>query len=182
MELEEAISEVFNPMLVVPVVALIFLSAQMKILNALYWTTLGVLMSLVPTATMIYFTGEKGLKIQSRNKRPKAYLAGLGSMTGTLAIFHLISAPSVIISGGTGGIVTILTFTAVNYFSKVSIHTGAMAFSTSIMFAVSSPMAILGGLLTVLVGWSRVKLERHTLRQVIYGGLLGLICGLLLAL
>ncbi|WP_414837589.1 phosphatase PAP2 family protein [Candidatus Nanosalina sp. VS9-1] len=182
MKLEEAVSDVFNPLLVVPSAALIFLNSQLGLFEAFYWTSLGVMTSLTPTLIAVYFTENRGLRIDSRDKRPKAYMVGLVSMAGTLAIFQLISAPSVIVSAGIGGILSIVAFAAANYFSKVSIHTGAMTLSAAVLYQVTPLISFTGFVLAVLTGWSRVKLERHTLMQVIYGAVLGLTCGLLLVL
>ncbi len=61
----------------------------------------------------------------------------------------------------------------VTFFWKISFHGAAIsaAATTTVMVAGSSAWPVM--LLVPLVGWARVRLNRHTPRQVIYGSLLG---------
>ena len=67
----------------------------------------------------------------------------------------------------------------VTLFWKISFHGAAIsaAATTTVMVAGSSAWPVV--LLVPLVGWSRVRLRRHTLRQVIYGSLVGALIALL---
>ncbi len=67
----------------------------------------------------------------------------------------------------------------VTLFWKISFHGAAIsaAATTTVMVAGSSAWPVM--LLVPLVGWARVRLRRHTTRQVIYGSLLGALIALL---
>jgi membrane-associated phospholipid phosphatase len=67
----------------------------------------------------------------------------------------------------------------VTLFWKISFHGAAIsaAATTTVMVAGSSAWPVM--LLVPLVGWARVRLRRHTLRQVIYGSLVGALIALL---
>jgi membrane-associated phospholipid phosphatase len=68
----------------------------------------------------------------------------------------------------------------VTLFWKISFHgaTITAAATATVLVAGSSAWPIL--LLVPLVGWARVRLERHTPRQVIFGSLVGALIALLL--
>lgn len=68
----------------------------------------------------------------------------------------------------------------VTLFWKISFHgaTISAAATATLMVAGSSAWPMM--LLVPLVGWARVRLKRHTLRQVIYGSLVGALIALLL--
>ncbi len=68
----------------------------------------------------------------------------------------------------------------VTMFWKISFHgaTISAAATATLMVAGSSAWPMM--LLVPLVGWARVRLKRHTLRQVVYGSLVGALIALLL--
>lgn len=68
----------------------------------------------------------------------------------------------------------------VTLFWKISFHgaTISAAATATLMVAGSSAWPMM--LLVPLVGWARVRLKRHTLRQVVYGSLIGALIALLL--
>lgn len=68
----------------------------------------------------------------------------------------------------------------VTLFWKISFHgaTITAAATTALLVAGSSAWPVM--LLVPLVGWARVRLERHTLRQVVFGSLIGALIALLI--
>lgn len=94
-----------------------------------------------------------------------------------LVISWSLSAPELLLDLGITGFFTVITFAVANHIDKVSIHTGALTATAVVFTQISTASIILTGLLSVLVGWSRVTMEKHTETQVIYGGLIGIICG-----
>lgn len=70
---------------------------------------------------------------------------------------------------------TATVFAGANYFSKVSIHTGATTASGTLLLTESLiGLGLL--LLSPVVAWSRVKMKRHSSEEVLMGGLLGITC------
>ena len=67
----------------------------------------------------------------------------------------------------------------VTLFWKISFHGAAIsaAATTTMMMAGSYAWPVV--LLVPLVGWARIRLKRHTLRQVIYGSLVGALIALI---
>ncbi len=61
----------------------------------------------------------------------------------------------------------------VNKYWKISIHAIGASGAAAALFIVLGPFALLALILTLLVGWSRVKLKCHTPMQVIAGTIFG---------
>jgi membrane-associated phospholipid phosphatase len=89
-------------------------------------------------------------------------------------------APPVVEFFVLAAIVMIGILSLVTLFYKISFHgaTISAAATVTLMVAGSSAWPIM--LLVPLVGWARVRLERHTPRQVIFGSLVGALIALIL--
>jgi len=75
---------------------------------------------------------------------------------GTTAIFLMVTAASLL-----------------NPIIKVSLHTGFSIFVASVLLLMQPLIAFLAFGLALAVAWSRVVLQRHTVREVVLGGTLG---------
>ncbi|EGQ43360.1 MAG: PAP2 superfamily protein [Candidatus Nanosalina sp. J07AB43] len=95
----------------------------------------------------------------------------------TLLAAYYASAPEAVVNLGGFAVISSIIFGAANHFSKVSIHTGAMTFAAGAFITQIPSLTFTGLLLSIPVGWSRVRLDCHTRKQVIQGGMLGLACG-----
>ncbi len=73
------------------------------------------------------------------------------------------------------GILSVVTL-----FWKISFHGATITAAATAMVLVAGSSAWPVMLLVPLVGWARVRLERHTPRQVIYGSLVGALIALIL--
>lgn len=69
----------------------------------------------------------------------------------------------------------------VTRWTKVSLHTMLGAFCASALVGSGAGIALAFGALVACVGWSRVALGRHTLGQVVIGGVMGCLGGAILA-
>lgn len=179
MMLERLPSKVLHPLIVLPLSGILLLySRNLSLGNIVTWVLTYILTALVPTTLTAWRTGDKGLDVISRSQRNKSYLVGITSMCLTLLAAYYISAPEAVVRLGGFAVISSIIFGVANHFSKVSIHTGAITFAAGAFTTEIPTLTFTGLLLTVPVGWSRVKLDCHTKGQVIQGGILGLACGL----
>jgi len=63
---------------------------------------------------------------------------------------------------------------------KVSMHASANTLFIMSLASKIDPLFLLLMLMLPLIFWSRIYLHRHTLNQLIFGSLIGLVCGLLI--
>jgi hypothetical protein len=175
---EIVISTVLHPVIVLPVSVFLILNfSGLDLIGSFYWMSIWIIMSLVPTTLVVWRSGDPGLEVPVRQKRLKPFIAALLSLSASLLFFAWINAPELVLELGITGVVTIASFGAANSIDKVSIHTGSMVAVAVIFSTFSVPIGSLIFLFSVLVGWSRIGLSRHSLAQVLQGGILGVLCG-----
>src|SRR5215469_797885 len=115
------------------------------------------------------------LDVSVRKQRYTLYPFGIACMLAlTLSYVHF-AAPAVAIRSGYALVIANLIDGAINFFYKVSAHaTGAAASAALIWLATPFlGLAIVAAAATLLVGWSRVELKRHTPGQVLLGWIVG---------
>jgi membrane-associated phospholipid phosphatase len=71
-----------------------------------------------------------------------------------------------------------ITAQLVNFFIKSSLHMSLNVFMMFLIFPISVVAGVLFCCFIFLVGWSRITLGRHTVKEVLTGALIGLIFGL----
>jgi membrane-associated phospholipid phosphatase len=183
MRLDKAVSTVFHPIMVLPVSAFLVLNfSGLNLWDSFYWFSIWMVMSLVPTVAVVWRIGEPGLEVPERQQRLKPFTAALLSLLASILFFTWISAPETVLKLAVTGVVTVALFGAANFIDKVSIHTGSMT-AVAVLFSTFSVSAgLLVSLFSLFVGWSRIRLGRHSPVQVLQGGFLGALCGLIFLL
>lgn len=89
-------------------------------------------------------------------------------------------APSVVELFVLAATVMIGVLSLVTLFWKISFHGATISAAATITVLVAGSSAWPVMLLVPMVGWARVRLERHTPRQVIFGSLVGALIALIL--
>lgn len=96
----------------------------------------------------------------------------------SLIIFYLLDFPRPLLIGMLISLAILFAAMLINRWSKISLHlTFAVYFAVSLL-AVNYWMSAGLFVLAIAVGWSRIKLGRHSLAQVLSGALLGAIAGI----
>jgi membrane-associated phospholipid phosphatase len=117
--------------------------------------------------------------VSDASERRSFYPLMIAVLAAALAAFYLLGFPRSLIVGMLVSLLILLTAMVINRWSKISLH---MIFA--VYFAVALLMVnfrLSAGLsaMAIAVGWSRLKLERHSPAQVLSGALLGAIAGIL---
>ena len=84
------------------------------------------------------------------------------------------------------GVVAVIAMLCVagiaNRWIKLSLHMASLAFSGMALLALWPPAGFIALVLLPLLAWSRLRMARHTVPEVIGGSLLGLLAGIALRL
>ena len=84
------------------------------------------------------------------------------------------------------GVVAVIAMLCVagiaNRWIKLSLHMASLAFAGAAMLSLWPPAGIAALLVLPLLGWSRLRMARHTLPEVLGGSALGLLTGVALRL
>lgn len=173
------ISSVLHPFLVSPLsIVLILYLDNGEFWTALSWAALCAAFVVVPTLLLI----QRKLKQQQytdadisvRGQRHALYLFGGVCMITCFIVLLWLGAPPILIACFTAALIATTAMALVTRFwTKASIHTGVMTGVTLMVAFYSVPLALLLVISTLLVAWSRLVLQRHTLREAVVGGLVG---------
>lgn len=177
--LAQFISFLFNPlmfMLVLPY-AVVFRQTE-NMLYALKWQLFTSLF--VFAMALIFLFGKwqgifSDLDVSKREERPRMFFMVFAIATAyllTAVFFKGILFPVSIIAFGV--CVAVVAFTIINYRVKASGHVAvacAFIFTVGSLYGLGAFWATFW--IVPLVAWSRILLRKHTLREVVTGGLLG---------
>lgn len=174
------ISTVFYP-LVTAGFTLIFLAlaAGCDIAGMLKWNGIIVGVSFVPVLAAIGWGVRRGAygdyDVSTREHRHALYLLCILSLAALNLILHLAGAPHLLRDYVLAGTLGMAVGGMINRWgTKISGHTFVSAGSAAAVFTVNPGLGL--GLVgvTLLVGWSRIELKRHTPRQVALGLVVGI--------
>lgn len=179
-KLAKIISTVFNPAIFFILMPYIILGQRLQVLHAFRWEFfsygfmfLGGLLFFLAVRRGIFSDED----VSIRSERYEFYFLSLVLALvylGFAVFFRGFFFPlSIITIGLIFGILAALYF---NQFMKVSIHVGvACAFVCSIALLYGIGWLLLGAVIVPLLVWARVLLHEHTPKEVLVGGMLGIV-------
>lgn len=173
------ISFIFNPyFLIIPIPYLLVLRQTGDGVVAMQWTLFSLFfLAIVGIAVVILF--KRGyfsdLDISKKEQRPLFFLLiSVFAICYFLGLFYL-QGPLVLFISLSGLFFSLLVFSFLVTKVKASIHVAtitAMIFSLSVLYGGQFFLLLF---LIPLIGWSRIKIHKHTRTEVMVGGLLGII-------
>ena len=170
-------SGILNPFLVslVMIVLLSFESAS-SLSEALKWSFLSLALSAAPVFVIILYLVRserlEGIFIKARQQRGKIYLmASVFVALGCVILFYL-GAPVKLLAAFVAALLAIIIYMAINLWWKISVHTGFVTASITLLTILYGAIGLAAAVLLPLIGWSRVELEHHSLMQVAVGAML----------
>jgi len=176
--LAERISRWIDPRyLVGPVVLVAALRGTASLVEAVGLTLLTLAIAVLPLLAFITLQTKREAfaddQVPKQHLRNQVYLVGNACLLVCLLILVLWRAPRSLVTLLLAMLTSNATATGLNLRWKVSVHTGSVAGAAVSLLALVGPPALPLLVLIPLVGWTRVALRRHTLGQVIAGGLTG---------
>lgn len=171
-------SRLFHPFIATIPLGLLFLYlAELTVVAASKWVLISAAITLVPTAAFLKLHPEYTLReVNNRENRNLIYTIGVIETIILTAAFWFLNAPSAALALLYSFILLIAVGGTINRFEKVSVHVGFLsAFSTAIAWF-SLKIGLIGFLATLVILWSRIRLDRHTPIQVILGLFVPIIC------
>ncbi len=154
-------------------------------LDVLLWlallTPLIVLPPLLYLLWLVHTGTLEDIYMPKRATRIRPLVVLMAWLLVCLIMIRYWAAPSLVETFVLSATVLIGILSLVTLFWKISFHgaTITAAATTTVMVIGSWTWPVI--LLVPLVGWARIRLERHTPRQVIYGSLVGALIALILA-
>ena len=172
------ISHVISPHVVgVVMTALFAFTYSDDPLKTLLWLAVLVPLLVVPPMAYLLWLVHKGtvedIYMPRRETRMRPLIVMMAWLLICLGLIQYWGAPQIVVTFVIMALLLVGILSVVTLFWKISFHgatISAAATATVIMGGISALPVML---LVPLVGWSRIRLLRHTPRQVIYGSLVG---------
>lgn len=110
--------------------------------------------------------------IVRREQRLVPLAAAVVSVAVGLALLHLAGAPAALVRVLAATLAALLVLALVTVVHKVSFHTGVVAGGAVALWVTGTHLCgVVLGLLVPVVAWARVRRGRHSVAQVVLGGL-----------
>lgn len=122
------------------------------------------------------------IDVSKREQRPMLYFTGALLSILYLSILFFLQGPRILFITVLGIMLGILLASLINIKIKASVHVAVISGLITSLSIVYAGYYLLLLLLIPMIGWSRVKIKRHTVPEVIIGGILGSLLSLIVYL
>ncbi len=120
------------------------------------------------------------IHMPNREKRLRPLIVTMSWLLISLSLMLYLEAPAIVELVTITAILMISILASVTLFWKISFHSATISAAVTTLIVITGYIALPTILLIPLVGWSRVRLKRHTIWQVIMGCLAGTVVTLLM--
>lgn len=166
----------------IPVFIIICFIVTEDMFIALRWALLCILFGLlVPNLYILFLLKSNRIEdihLPDREDRIRPLIITNVSYLLGYFILHVLSAPLFLRSMFAIYVVSTLILTIITFFWKISFHTSWVTFVVITFCVLLGVRALFLLFLIPLVGWTRVKIERHTTMQVVMGSLVSAVTSL----
>jgi membrane-associated phospholipid phosphatase len=180
--LARAVSIVGHPLWVVPIASVVAMASHGALSRALWpAATFFISLSLI-VLTFAWWQVRTGRwrhmdAIQVGERRSFNYFLAPLLFIGALISFHQSQPVGLTLGLLVSGCLAVLAI-LFSAWLKVSLHVAFSVYSTALLWYSGFWFVAIGLCLAAAVAWSRLELRRHTLIEVLMGGLIGAVAGL----
>ena len=175
--LARLITNVLNPFLI-SFIVLMLLAGHTTSTTAgfIKWALISLAISVIPIF-IIALLLVRSKKLDSffanpREQRYGIYLVAIFLAALGCGLLWYFKAPELMLDTFIAGLISVIIFTVINYFWKISLHTAFVGASVTLIIVMYGAVAAWTCLLLPPVAWARVQLRQHSPAQVITGGAL----------
>jgi len=173
-----------HPLLTIPLFVIITMLATEDIRKASLVIFLIVGCIFIPLVAWLYIKSKNGtttnFDVSDRKQRKSLFVFILPVlMLVTIILYRTGQSKTVCLSVFFGLVITFVS-QLVNLRIKSSLHVSMTIYLAFLIMPLNYLMGIVVLLISGLIGWSRIVLGRHTLKEVLWGGGIGLTIGLIM--
>lgn len=178
------VSHLISPHIVgVIITAAIAFQFSQNPFETLVWLSLLLPLIIVPPLAYLFWLVHKGqledIYMPRRETRIRPLTVIMVWLLVCLGLIRYWRAPQIVEAFVLVTIVLVGVLSLVTLYWKISFHGATISAAATATVMVTGSYAWPVVLLIPLVGWSRIRLKRHTPRQVIYGSLVGALIALI---
>lgn len=176
------LSIVGHPLLTIPAVVIIILFNYEDFDKAVTISALILGCVIIPLSLKMYMGSRNGtytnFDISNKNQRQSWYLIALFLLLILLLFMFSTNQSHTIKWNVLYFFMLLLISKLLNFYIKSSLHVSLNIFLIFIIMPLNTIIGILFLTFVLFVSWSRIVLKRHTVKEVIYGSIIGLSIGL----
>ncbi len=180
-KLAQYISVLGHPLLTIPLVVIVALFNFEEPKRALLISLLIGGGIFIPLTIKMYKGSKDGtytnFDISEKTQRQAWYFYALALLAIVTIILFVTNQSRVLCLSMLFGFILLLTSQLVNYFIKSSLHVSLNVYLAFSILPLSLITAIVLFVFVILISWSRLTLGRHTMKEIVAGGLIGFIIG-----
>jgi hypothetical protein len=180
-QLASIVSIIGHPLLTIPIFAIVVLFNYENFYNAVVISALIITCVFIPITVKMYSGSKKGtytnFDVSDKNERQSWYIIVLGLLLILSLILFLTNQPQAIRWNILFFFLLLLISKLLNYYIKSSLHVSLNVFLAFLIIPFNLTFGIIFLVFVLCISWSRIVLKRHTLREVIYGGIVGSLIG-----
>jgi membrane-associated phospholipid phosphatase len=175
------ISVIGHPFLLMPLLTGLIAYRLLPPREAMVAELIALGVVIIPAAVYTFVKVRKGvwnnLDVSDQDHRGQFYRMLISLLALLSVVSWIADVPRSIAMGTTAILLLVSIAFALNKTIKVSLHTGFSVFVACVLFLMQPLLALFAFALAIAVACSRVVLQRHTMREVMIGGALGLAVG-----
>ncbi len=185
-KLAKYISILGHPLLTIPLVVIVALFNFEEPKRALLISLLIVGGIFIPLTIKMYKGTKEGtytnFDISEKSQRQSWYFFALALLAIVTIVLFVTDQSRVLRLSMLFGFILLLASQLMNYFVKSSLHVSLNVFLAFSILPMSLMTAIVLFVFVILISWSRLVLGRHTMKEIVAGGLIGFTIGISLLL
>ncbi len=178
------ISTLGHPLLTIPLFILIVLFGNEDSSKAAPISFLIIGCVFIPVTIRLYIKSKNGsytnFDVSDKIQRRSLYLFVVPLLLIVTIILFATNQSRNLCLGVLFALLLLILSQAINYFVKSSLHVSLNIYLSALIFTVNFKAGVAALLFTGLISWSRVKLGRHSVKEVLFGLLIGTIISLIL--
>jgi membrane-associated phospholipid phosphatase len=179
--LAKIVSTAGHPLITIPLFVIAVLFSSYKTKTALFLTFLIVGCIVIPLISWIYLKSKNGsysnFDVSDKKQRRSLFFFTIPFLVVVTAVLYLTHQPEKICLGLLFATILVIISQLVNYIIKSSMHVSLTLYLAFLAIPISTVFGFFMMFITILIGWSRVVLKRHSTKEVIAGAVIGMTIG-----
>lgn len=175
----QIISAALNPLVVVIIMSFILIYEDTKdIVISLQWGFITLIFILTLSVLIWILVKRKifsNFDVSLQYQRPRLFLLEFTAALIYLATIYFLHSPVILLVQVLNIMLILIVLFIVNRFIKASGHIAIFSSLVTMLAFVSGAFYLPAFVLVGALGWSRIKLKRHSFKEVLVGGIIGVL-------
>ena len=178
------VSVIGNPLYTIPLFVLIVMFGKEDFSKAVLISFLIVGCIFIPVILWMYIKSKNGkysnFDVSDKHERKSLFWFAFPFISVITVLMFVTNQPRNISVSMLFALILVVVSQVTNFFIKSSLHVSLNIFLSALIFTVNYKIGIAVLFFTGILIWSRLKLERHTVKEVITGFVIGLTISLIM--